>query len=177
MPARHRGDIVQLETYFQMESKLSARREWVITDATSGARLGVATRWDAAPLHTVKMCQAWSTPAGLHQQHQEAPAAAVCSARPDAGCHSCTKPSHGCDDSSNHPTCSSHNAGLPAGDKATWMCPPTLVSFPRTHTDLAPLAPRCCSTWVAINLATRKLVRLPDEPREFFLYFEPKPAR
>jgi hypothetical protein len=30
---------------------------------------------------------------------------------------------------------------------------------------------------VAINLATRRVVRLPDDTRDFFQYFEPKPVR
>lgn len=35
----------------------------------------------------------------------------------------------------------------------------------------------CCSTWVAIKLSTRKLVRLPNEARVLFMKYEPKPAR
>lgn len=41
---RHRGDVVRLETWFAEESRLTTRRDWVISDAATGARLGAATR-------------------------------------------------------------------------------------------------------------------------------------
>jgi hypothetical protein len=105
--------MVRLETYFQMESRLSARRDWVVTDPSTGASLGRGTRWAGAP------------------------AAGSCSALPGP----------------------------------SWPARSAQAADPPLHPPL-PL-----STWVAINLATRKLVRLPDETRDFFHYFEPKPAR
>lgn len=39
----HRGDVVQVETWFQEDGKLAAQRDWVLTDATSGRMLGRAT--------------------------------------------------------------------------------------------------------------------------------------
>ena len=40
----HRGDVVNVETYFSEEGRLAARRDWVITDAATGEYLGGATR-------------------------------------------------------------------------------------------------------------------------------------
>lgn len=40
-----RGDTVRLETYFQEDGRISTRRDWRITDATTGRYLGAATRW------------------------------------------------------------------------------------------------------------------------------------
>ena len=40
----HRGDILQVETYFHEEGRLAARRDWVVTDKASGKVLGTATR-------------------------------------------------------------------------------------------------------------------------------------
>lgn len=40
----HRGDIVRLETYFAEDGRLTTRRDWRLTDATTGRYLGAATR-------------------------------------------------------------------------------------------------------------------------------------
>lgn len=39
------------------------------------------------------------------------------------------------------------------------------------------LAAACCSTWVSINAATRKLSKLPEDLRNYFLRLSPKPDR
>lgn len=39
-----RGDIVRLETYFAEDGRLTTRRDWRLTDATTGRYLGAATR-------------------------------------------------------------------------------------------------------------------------------------
>jgi hypothetical protein len=38
------GDLVRLETYFADDGRLTTRRDWLITDAVTGAHLGAATR-------------------------------------------------------------------------------------------------------------------------------------
>jgi hypothetical protein len=43
-PPEPRGDLVQLETYFAEDGRLTTRRDWHITDARTGAYLGAATR-------------------------------------------------------------------------------------------------------------------------------------
>ena len=40
----HRGDTVKLQTYFTEESKITARRDWLVLDVVSGQQLGCATR-------------------------------------------------------------------------------------------------------------------------------------
>lgn len=39
-----RGDIVRLETYFQEDGRLTSRRDWRLTNATTAEYLGAATR-------------------------------------------------------------------------------------------------------------------------------------
>lgn len=38
-----RGDIIRVETYFQSEGRIGARRDWVLTDVATGAQIGCAT--------------------------------------------------------------------------------------------------------------------------------------
>jgi Acyl-ACP thioesterase len=43
-----RGDVVEVETWFQAEGRLGARRDWVIRSSETGHVYGSATRWAAA---------------------------------------------------------------------------------------------------------------------------------
>ena len=43
VPLVCRGDIVNVRTWFQSEGRVGARRDWQLTDATTGQQLGCAT--------------------------------------------------------------------------------------------------------------------------------------
>jgi fatty acyl-ACP thioesterase A len=43
IPNVRRGDIVRVQTYFQSEGRVGARRDWVLTDAETGEQFGCAT--------------------------------------------------------------------------------------------------------------------------------------
>lgn len=38
-----RGDIIRVETYFQSEGRVGARRDWLLTDVATGKQIGCAT--------------------------------------------------------------------------------------------------------------------------------------
>jgi hypothetical protein len=40
----NRGEMVRLETYFGEDGRLAIRRDWTISDATTGEQIGAATR-------------------------------------------------------------------------------------------------------------------------------------
>lgn len=52
------GDLTRLETYFAEDGRLATRRDWHITDASTGARLGAATStWVTINMDTRKLAK------------------------------------------------------------------------------------------------------------------------
>lgn len=43
-----RGDVVEIETWCQEEGRIGTRRDWILTDITTGSVIGKASRYDGS---------------------------------------------------------------------------------------------------------------------------------
>jgi hypothetical protein len=142
-----RGDLVRLETFFAEDGRLCTRRDWHITDATTGAYLGAATR-----------CAGWMV-AKPGAGGQVASSQMVCSKQ------------HGASRLCSWPWPRRRASRRPAPH--LHRSPPHERPAPLPRRPPSCLR----STWVTINSETRKLSKLPEEVRTRWLNLSPSPPR